>query len=412
MHVAMTLVAVLLSVPIAGQVVVGPPVLLSPGFIDPIEQRGASAASNGEIILIAWDESSAHEKRRLAASLVDATTGNLILPRFEISNGTSDGRAEVASNGNDFLVVWSRNAGPPWQIVGRRFTRHGIPLEAEPFVIAERGGWPVAASNGTDWIVIWIEDEDDGLRRLRSTWITHDGLIEDRDDLAIPSYARDLAISWGRDGFLVAWTDLGRQPLPSCAWRFCAYASTIRGALLDRKGFRIGDEVIDISNRDYSPSLSALASGSEEFVVMYSMHGRLEAARLTFEGDLIGRTVDDEATLVTTHSVASTETTISFNEDLFLAAWMTNHSSYADVHAARIDRRGNLIDGPPFEYGLPLASTAAWEGEPALVKGSDGKLFLAYTEGDNAPLRVVVRLIESRTPPPRRRPVHGIRYPK
>ncbi len=65
----------------------------------------------------------------------------------------------VAFNGSIYLVVWQEGEWDALRIMGRRLLPNAQPLETEPFVIAETGSYlltrPRIASNGRDFLAVW-----------------------------------------------------------------------------------------------------------------------------------------------------------------------------------------------------------------------------------------------------------------
>lgn len=66
----------------------------------------------------------------------------------------------IASNGDGFLAVWNHSAGYTPHLYGKRLDATGHPIEAEPIAIATGPGfshsWAQVASNGEDYLVAFV----------------------------------------------------------------------------------------------------------------------------------------------------------------------------------------------------------------------------------------------------------------
>jgi large repetitive protein len=77
-----------------------------------------------------------------------------------LTDKRSSDHAAIASNGEGFLVVWNHSAGYTPHVVGKRLDASGNPIEAEPIAIANGSefghGDAQVASNGEDYLVVYV----------------------------------------------------------------------------------------------------------------------------------------------------------------------------------------------------------------------------------------------------------------
>jgi hypothetical protein len=78
----------------------------------------------------------------------------------------SSNDARVAWNGAHHLLVWSE-PGSPLTLMARRLSREGVPVDPMPIVVTAAGGNADVASDGDGWLVAWSDQESGRVRAAR-----------------------------------------------------------------------------------------------------------------------------------------------------------------------------------------------------------------------------------------------------
>jgi hypothetical protein len=164
-------------------------------------------------------------------------------------NGRNDTVPSVAWNGTEFLVVWQHTyAGGLADVFAQRTgitTKNGFMIFVSD--VDFRDDRPAVASNGSDWLVVWSK-RGTGTYDLRGERISSSG--NQLGEFGISSAAGDQDTpSVAFDGsYLVAWQDRRNSSVPD------VYAGrvTSAGAVSDGSGFPIANT----SATEDSPSVT------------------------------------------------------------------------------------------------------------------------------------------------------------
>ncbi len=165
--------------------------------------EGAPAvASNGTDYLVTWGEQTIYGNRVTAAGEVLDGEG------FAIVTGTWLLYPRIASNGTDYLVTWLAVEGDhePNKIYGGRVTAAGAVLDTSGVALTTADssqGVPRVASNGEEYMVVW-PDSRGGIYGGR---VTADGALLDGDGFLVAAGQGDPAVASDGTGYFVAWTD-------------------------------------------------------------------------------------------------------------------------------------------------------------------------------------------------------------
>jgi hypothetical protein len=148
-----------------------------------------------------------------------------------------DREAKVASDGADYLVVWSEG----WSIRAARVNSSGIVLDPGGFLIASNSkgdGDPAVAFDGTNYLVVWA-DARFGCCSVYGTRVTRSGAVLDPDGIPIATRGREQtrpSVAFTGKNYLVAWAD-NRSDLTSTD--IYGARVTPAGRVLDPRGFVI-----------------------------------------------------------------------------------------------------------------------------------------------------------------------------
>jgi len=181
---------------------------------------GPSVASNGTVYLIVWSENIASSLDQIHHNIKGirvSKDGQVIDEKpFIIDRSDDDDEPAVASNGDGFLVTW-RSLEPETgsrAISGARISAEGHVLDPDGFLISDAPGFerhPAAASNGGDYLVVWSDSRDFDVneRDIYGTIVTTDGRVQPPSGFAVSTaLARQdfPRVAPSRDGFLVTWS--------------------------------------------------------------------------------------------------------------------------------------------------------------------------------------------------------------
>src|SRR4051794_16983830 len=196
----------------------------------------------------------------------------------------------VAFDGTNYLVVWQMFRGTSRDIVGSRVSPSGAVLDRPAVVIgatANEETGPRVASDGTDFLVVWTEQvsEDEDIFGAR---VSPGGSVLDRPAIAISTDSNiQLAPDVASDGndFLVVWQG-GSPDDPG--------HRHIRGARVSRAGVVLDSAGTAVSTATGSQSTPAVAFDGTRYLVVWQ-DGRsgspgIYGARVTKAGTVLDGT--------------------------------------------------------------------------------------------------------------------------
>ena len=243
---------------------------------------GADVASNGNGYLVAWLDEMAS---RVLATRV-SPTGNVLDPASitvspERPLGASGFEPAVASNGIDYYVVWRENDAAR----GVRVLADGsIPTGPVTISHSRLSSVPVVGFNGSRYLVAWSDDEGN----VRASRVSSAGAVLDASDLALTSEhvgGQPQIASDGTDWFVV--------------WLAGSLPQEIRGARVGAEGDVKDRPAIIVTPAN--PQNHSVAWTGKEYLVAwlqslgdnnYALEGRRVSAR--------GRLLDSSAFPIST----------------------------------------------------------------------------------------------------------------
>jgi hypothetical protein len=189
---------------------------------EPVAQAGAPAiAASSNTVLAVWAEGLVGEGGFESVPHLEAA---LIAPprvtRLDLGEGASGyTRPDVASDGEDFLIVWrahsAERAPTPYGVRGRRFGPGPGPLDASAgFPIAEGARVlrePRVAFGADEYLVVWMEasaeTDDVPPYALRAARISPAGTVASGPTtLATDLSSSEIAVASNGDHFLVVYS--------------------------------------------------------------------------------------------------------------------------------------------------------------------------------------------------------------
>jgi hypothetical protein len=249
--------------------------------------------------------------------------GQLLDPSdgFPISSGThfqiTNYRANVASDGQNFFVVWQKYQNPDYDIYRARVTRGGQVLDEFP--IFRTALWqtsPQVAFDGINYLVVWEHehgtwpDVDSDIYGAR---VSPAGTIFDPAGIRICSAINDQVsphLAFDGQAYLVVWLDRRDHA-------FNPYVSDIFAARVTTNGVVL----------DGQPSGGGIAINS------LFAEGKRDP-RVCFDG-----------------------------KDFFVTWWLAGYSPPAGSFGVRVSSGGVLLDGPPENQGMQIRAPGCYACE-------------------------------------------------
>jgi hypothetical protein len=364
----------------------GPMVGAEFGMDDPVlgpAERGQEyprAASNGREYLVAWGDRRDEDGDHMYATRVSAAGAVLdpggIGPLENASLGDLTWlKPAVASNGEDFLVVWADGDA----IRARRVGANGALLDAAPITIATGpdAAYPAVAFGGGVYLATWQELHGTTYD-IYGAIIGADGVpigtsflvsVADPGDggtpgtpVAAPNDQMWSAVAFGSGSFLVVFAD---QRLPAAVF----------GARVTPSGALEGPNFLVRDGDGWYLADPALAfdAATQEWLVAWSRAGYIEGQRVAASGALSGPRLSISPVKVGLGSDVSAS--VASDGTDFLVAW---HDAAAggDIHGARVSGAG-VIDAASLVASGPVGSA---QTVPSLTSGAAGAILAVWQD--------------------------------
>ncbi len=287
-------------------------------------QSGLTVAAKDGQYLAAWFENGAVPSVR--ASRVD-NAGNfldgegILLAASAPPSQYSTGGLAIDSDGTNWLVVWSNGA-----VRGRRLSRAGVLLDAQPFPIT--GGSDVAVRwNGSNYVVIAGNDS------LSTAAVSRDGVVTASRSLMTSSYQTQsngsTSLTYGTPSLVVVRGEtmaIYLNDLTTCYIGTpggCGSETTIVGWRLDSSGNPVG-AAFSIAKGVWS---AKLATDGTHHLLAWDAYDAAVGTGSTFGTVLSADTPEQEGTPFRIASRASLRD-VAFDGSNFLVAFQTATSPY------------------------------------------------------------------------------------
>ncbi|HMJ92392.1 MAG TPA: hypothetical protein VK530_21395 [Candidatus Acidoferrum sp.] len=203
----------------------------------------------------------------LASATYPVAIDPIVSPTFPVAytlHSSNQVFPAIAANSTNFFVVWQDQRNPEPHIYGTRVNQNGEILDLNGIAIctAVNGqGFPQVASAGNDFLVVWLDERTgDDYLHVFGTIVTSSGSVG--SDFPICDDGRDqqwVDVAASSTGYLVTYED----DYPG--YRILANRVTVTGTVLDGDGF--------VVNTAASPSsihwLPTAASDGNDFLVAW-----------------------------------------------------------------------------------------------------------------------------------------------
>jgi hypothetical protein len=178
----------------------------------PWEQVVPAVTSDGTDFLVAWQDFRNSDYDIYCARV--SWTG-LVLDTAGVAVCTTSGgqiTPAIAYNGSNYLVSWEHQDVGTRDIYGARVDRQGIVLDADGFIVSATAGvedQPAAASNGDNFLVVW-SDSRNGDRDIYGARVSATGAVLDTAGFEIcsaPGAQEYPSVEYDGTNYLLVWQD-------------------------------------------------------------------------------------------------------------------------------------------------------------------------------------------------------------
>ena len=324
------------------------------------KQRQPNAAFNGTDYLVVWQDERTGDSADIRGIRLSRSGTQLDPYPFTVSAARkTQSNPAAASNGTDFLVVWSDLRGDTARVYASRVSQSGVVLDTAGIRVCNATGAqtePAVAYNGTDYLVAWQDGRSD-TDHIYAARLTASGSVMDPQGFRVCNVVSSQeypGVSFDGTNCLVVWAD-GRA------------GSDVFGARIDASGNVLDPAGFMISPDTLTESYPAITYCGDRYFVVWSRPNRyVEGAFVLPTGKVM-----NTATVWSEGTVRGYPTCAGFDGTNVAVAW--ENGTETDIYAATIDLLGNRLDT------FPLAATSGKEYGPKLTAGPSGRVLAVYS---------------------------------
>ncbi|MFZ2491069.1 MAG: hypothetical protein WA208_06270, partial [Thermoanaerobaculia bacterium] len=189
-----------------------------------LQQNGGLLPGNDRLVAV-WDQISTGG-RHVLLSLRGANGGFAPPEGIQVSTTGSNLKPAAAFNGTNYLVAWTRITNGNGETVARRIAPDGTPLDANELLLgpADTSSAPRVASDGDGWLVLWTRTSGPSScafaqppPRLRIGRVSSSGTVLEPDGLILSEAFRvqqDADVIWSGTEYVVVWQEHCPPPRP------------------------------------------------------------------------------------------------------------------------------------------------------------------------------------------------------
>jgi hypothetical protein len=237
---------------------------------DPAYQNASDVASNGTDYFVVWRKDASGQghvygARVTSAGVVQDTSAIAIA-----TNTVEHYTPRVASNGSNYLVVWSEVPGSTsWDVVGRRVSTAGAVLDTSAIAISSaiREQYdPDVASNGTDYFVAWADYRSGSNHDIYGARVSGGGTVLDTSGLALCTETVQQhvpRVAYDGTNYVAAWADYRWDN----SWDVYATQVTSSGTVVTPGGFSVV-----YNARETQPHVALASAGGQQSLLVFSRY--------------------------------------------------------------------------------------------------------------------------------------------
>lgn len=329
------------------------------------DQVAPAVASDGTDFLVVWTDKA---DRSLRGARVSAAGVVLDPTGLEIAQDTrwGQGIGDVAFDGTNYLAVWEGQTSGPSGIFASRVTPQGVLLDSGGFVVSNAPLdqlEPAVAFDGLNCLVVWT-DERGASYDIYAARVTPDGTVLDPVGIAIsraPGLQQSPAVAFDGACYLVVWAD----------WR-SGGTFDVYGARVSRDGIVLDPQGLLISAADGSQRNPAVARLDSGFLVVWEdpRNGNWDVygSRVT----RLGQVLDSAGISVSRATYGQNTPAAAFDGTNVLVTWEDYRSGDVEVYGARVTPQGQVLDS----LGIYISQTGS--GARPAVAYSDTVFMVAW----------------------------------
>ncbi|MCX7805436.1 MAG: hypothetical protein N3A38_09645 [Planctomycetota bacterium] len=127
----------------------------------PESQSRPAVAAGADVFLVVWQDFRNGKDYDVRGAIVDARTGKIRVPDFEIAaRQRNQARPAAAWTGRHFVAVWQEARGrDAYGVAGVRVSAEGKVLDSEPILYAEAGHSPAVRVSAGKVLVAWSDGQ-------------------------------------------------------------------------------------------------------------------------------------------------------------------------------------------------------------------------------------------------------------
>ena len=178
------------------------------------DQYSPAVGFNGTNYLAAWvNDERVLEKRNVYVRRL-SPDGQLLEQPILVSVAGAQTAPAIASDGDEWLVVWQKLTTAQWDVFGARVSASGEVLDSSPILISTGPAdetAPTVAWDGTDFVVGWADLRLGTGKDIYAARVAPDGTVRDPAGIAVSTAAGDQdtpSAAWEGSNVLMTWADL------------------------------------------------------------------------------------------------------------------------------------------------------------------------------------------------------------
>ncbi len=218
--------------------------------------------------------------------------------------------------------------------------------------------FPEVATDGNDYLVIW-QDMRNGHRDIYGARVGANGKVVDTAGLAISTLGKTQSyprVAYGKSSYLVVWYGFDA----SNDWDIYGARVSAGGTIIDSAGITI----TSVKHQQHAPAVSS--NGTDWLVVWTDF-------RSTTHSDIYGTRISASGKVNTKNGLVISNATgdqsvprLARGGSMYLVVWRDGRGTSRDIYAARVSSYDTVFD----KGGIPVAVAAGIQDHPAVA--SDG----------------------------------------
>jgi len=297
-------------------------IALAPGAVTSrYSGRPFGMASNGRNWFVAWEDHRLDRANIFGGEISPA--GAPVRPATLLTTAANDQiKTAIAHGGTNHLVAWLDSRLGKRALFAALVGPEPVSQLAPPIQIATdvRYETPAVSFDGEHYLVVW--NDTSGVAAVRVG--TDGAVVGEPVRLPIQGFPRSVAVAFNGTDHLVAWDDAP------------ASGDVINAARVSRSGELLDPVPVTVGT---GGSSVAVASDGHDFLVTWSVFGRVLGGRVAADGTALGPrpiVISDDA---------FSEASVAWNGRSYLVAWSTIRiGGDIDVLAARVSGAGTVQD--------------------------------------------------------------------